>query len=140
MPSEPMESVAASFRFGCLSSAITPEATIGTAGISHKISAIGEAASCGVNEIVSCINRSPLHPVHLVEVCSVRMAMDGDEHEDGVAARERTGEADGKQQGCNEKIPCERRHLAPSFSCMATMTAPIVAAVSSSATISSGST
>src|SRR5665213_3783304 len=79
MPSEPMESVAASFRFGCLSSAITPEATIGTAGISHKISAIGEAASCGVNEIVSCINRSPLHPVHLVEVCSVRMAMDGDD-------------------------------------------------------------
>ena len=79
MPSEPMESVAASFRFGCLSSAITPEATIGTAGISHKISAIGEATSCGVNEIVSCINPSPLHPVHLVEIGGTCVAMDGDD-------------------------------------------------------------
>ena len=73
-----MASVAAVLRFGCLSRAITPEATMGTAGISHRISVIGEVASCGVNEIASCINLSPLHPVHGVQIGGVRMAMDLD--------------------------------------------------------------
>ena len=56
---------------------------------------------------------------------------------------ERAGEADGEQQRGNEKITGKRRrghHRGLTFSCMATMTAPMVAAVSSSATISSGST
>ena len=38
----------------------------GKAGISQTITAMGEAINCGVNEIVSCINLSPLHPVHHV--------------------------------------------------------------------------
>ena len=38
-----MASVAASLRRGCFSSAITPDATIGTAGMSHRIRVIAEA-------------------------------------------------------------------------------------------------
>ena len=38
-------------RFGCFSSAMTPAATMGSAGISHRISAIGRSCHCGVNEI-----------------------------------------------------------------------------------------
>jgi hypothetical protein len=43
-----------------------PEATIGTAGMSHKKRVIEDAANCGANEVDSWIKRSPLHPVDLV--------------------------------------------------------------------------
>ena len=79
-----------------------------------------------------------------VEVGGVQHELNADEHENGVAAHERAGEADGEEQSRNEEITGERRgrahYLALSFSCMATMTAPMVAAVSSRPTISSGST
>ena len=43
--SEPMASAAASLRCGCFSSAMMPEATIGTAGMSHRIRVIDDAAN-----------------------------------------------------------------------------------------------
>ena len=45
-----MANADANLRRGCLSSAMTPEATIGTAGMSHKRRAIEDAANCGTNE------------------------------------------------------------------------------------------
>ena len=78
-----------------------------------------------------------------IQVGRIEHELNADENHDGVAANERAGETDSKQQSRDEKIPGKRRngcHLGLSFSCMATMTAPMVAAVSSSATISSGST
>jgi len=58
-----------------------------------------------------------------------------------LAARKRAGKSDCEQERGNDEVSSERsHHLAPSFSCRATMTAPMVAAVSSRATISSGST
>src|SRR5579862_104726 len=191
-PSEPMASAAAGLRNGCFITAMTPDITIGTAGISHRICAISDGTTCGVNEeTVSCINLSPLHHVHLVQVRRLRVAMNlddeaksnrgfrgghgnrknrkhhaserfgmrsvapesnqiqigciqhqfnADQHEDRVAPRERARKADGKQQPGHQQIACQRIHLALSFSCIATMTAPISAAVSSNARISSGNT
>ena len=49
-PSEPMARAAAGLRSGCFISAIAPADTIGAAGISHRICAIGEAANCELNE------------------------------------------------------------------------------------------
>src|SRR5579859_7229378 len=74
---DPMASVAASLRAGCLSSAITPDATMGTAGISQRICAMEDAVSCGVKPIPSCISGSPFHPVHLVEIRRPRMSING---------------------------------------------------------------
>jgi len=79
MESAPMASAAAGLRRGCLRSAITPEATMGRAGMSHRIPVIEAAANCGVNAADSCIRLSPLHPVHLVEIGRVGVAMDGDD-------------------------------------------------------------
>ena len=45
-----MASADANLRRGCLSSAMTPAATIGTAGMSHKMRVIEDAANCGANE------------------------------------------------------------------------------------------
>ncbi len=73
-----MANVAELVRRACFISAITPEAKIGTAGISHSNPAIGDAANCGVNEIASSINLSPSHPVHRVQVRGMRMAMEMD--------------------------------------------------------------
>src|SRR6185437_7482985 len=75
-----------------------------------------------------------------VEVGRVEHQFDADQNEDGATPRERAGEADGEEQRGDEEISRKRRHLLLAFSCMATMTAPIVAAVSSTAIISSGST
>src|SRR5579863_7565858 len=189
--SDPMASDAAALRAGCFISAISPEATMGTAGISQRICAIDDAVSCGVNAIPSCISGSPLHPVHLVEIRCVCMSinrnhepqsysglgrsysngkngkhhprqqlgvravppernqvqvgriqhqLDPDQHQDRVAPRQRSGQPDGEHQPGHQQISTQRRHLLSPFSCMATITAPSNAAVSSSATISSGST
>src|SRR4051794_12142774 len=189
--SEPMASEDASLRADCFISAITPAATMGTAGISQRICAMDDAVSCGVKPILSCISGSPFHPVHLVEIRGVGMSINGnhqpqsysgfgrsdgngkngkhhagqqfrmrtvaperdevqvgrvqheldaDQHQDRVAACERAGEADGEHQRGDEEVSGQRRHLGSPFSCMATITAPTSAAVSSRATISSGST
>src|SRR5271157_2798792 len=47
--SDPIESVAASLRRGCLSNAITPDATMGNAGMSQRMPAAADAA-CGVRD------------------------------------------------------------------------------------------
>src|SRR4051812_22770786 len=189
--SDPMASVDASLRAGCFISAITPEATIGTAGISQRTCATDDAVSCGVKPILSWITGSPFHPVHLVEIGGVRVSVnrnhqsqshsglsgchsngknrkhhagqefrmrtvtperdqvqvrrvqhefDSDQHQDGVAPRERAGQPDGKHQRGHQQISGERRHLLSPFSCIATITAPSSAAVNSSATIPSGNT
>src|SRR5205823_3473538 len=75
IPREPMASPEAALRAGCFISAITPDAIMGTAGISQRIWAMEDALSCGVNPKLSCISGSPLHPVHLVEIGSARVSM-----------------------------------------------------------------
>ena len=75
---DPMARFEASLRRGCLSNAITPDATIGTVGMSHSGPAIAEVPACGMNEIGSCINPSPLHPVNRVEIGGLRVAMNLD--------------------------------------------------------------
>src|ERR1039458_7588108 len=94
-PREPMASVDANLRRGCLSSAMIPEATIGTAGISHKFLAIEEAANWGVNAADCSIKLSPLHPVDLVEFCGVRVAIDGN-HEPQAHGSLGCGHSNGK--------------------------------------------
>src|SRR5580704_15971493 len=96
--SEPMASDAASLRYGCFRSAITPDATMGVAGISHRMPVIVEAANCGVNAAVSCIKLSPLHPVHLVEFSGAGVAMDGDDEAqaDGSLSRGHGDRENGK--------------------------------------------
>ncbi len=42
-----MASEDAILRCGCLSSAMMPEASMGTAGMSHKMRVIEDAANCG---------------------------------------------------------------------------------------------
>src|SRR5271165_1211818 len=74
-----MANAAASLRLGCLSSAVTPAATIGNAGMSQSFCAIAEDIVLGAKEIRSCISRSPLHPVHLVEIGGIGVAIDGDD-------------------------------------------------------------
>src|SRR5208337_5142136 len=74
--SEPMARTAAAVRLGCLSKAIRPEATIGTAGMSQRFCAMKDGVVNGVNVIVSCIRRSPFHPVHLVEFGGAGVAID----------------------------------------------------------------
>src|ERR1017187_9169176 len=63
-----------------------------------------------------------------VEVCRVEHQLDADEHDDGTAPRQGTRQADGEEQ----------RDHSFSFSCMAMITAPISAAVSSRPMTSSG--
>src|ERR1017187_9487143 len=69
---EEIARVAAAFRFGRFSSAVTPDAIMGSRGIRKSDPAMKEFAgstNCGWNGIPSCITiPSPLHPVHLVQV------------------------------------------------------------------------
>jgi hypothetical protein len=50
-----------------------------------------------------------------VEVGRVQHQLNADENENGVAADQSAGQADGEQQGCDEKIGGERRHWHPLF-------------------------
>src|SRR5579885_3051582 len=75
--SDPMASDDDALRAGCFISAITPEANMGTAGISHRNCAIDEAVSWGMNATLSCISGSPFHPVHLIEIRGVSMSING---------------------------------------------------------------
>src|ERR1035441_10829502 len=72
-----------------------PAATIGTAGISHKILATEEAAPWGVIAADCSIKLSPLHPVDLVEFGGVGVAIDGD-HEPQTHGSLGRGHSDGK--------------------------------------------
>src|ERR1700733_9691931 len=73
-PSDPIASPDESLFIGCFSSAITPAASIGTAGTSHSHCATPLAPSCGVNANPSCITPSSFHPVHLIQVGCLHMA------------------------------------------------------------------
>src|SRR5262249_48316378 len=74
-----------------------------------------------------------------VKVRCVQHEFDADEDDDGVAACQRTGQADGKQKRAQEEIAGERTHFFPS-SFIAIITATIKAAVKSRPTTSSGRT
>src|SRR5258706_445164 len=74
-----------------------------------------------------------------IQVRSVEHQFDADEHDNGVAAEEGAGEADGKEHGGDGEAAGERVHLR-FLSGIASVTAPISAAVSISAMISSART
>src|SRR5439155_142230 len=45
-----------------------------------------------------------------IEIGGVEHQLDAEEHEDGVAARERAGEADGEERGREQEAEVQRRH------------------------------
>src|SRR5947209_3928537 len=73
---DPMAKEDESLRAGWRSNAITPEATMGSTGMSQRTCATEEAVSCGVNPIGSCITGSSLHPVQLIQVGGACMSID----------------------------------------------------------------
>src|SRR5579863_10010916 len=126
MESEPMASAAADLRRCCFRNAITPDATMGTAGISQRTPVMAEAVSCGVSTACSCIRPSPLHPVHLVEIGCIGVAIDGDHqaqahggfgrgHGDGEDGKHHPGEQFGMRTVAPERDQIEVRGVQHEF-------------------------
>src|SRR2546421_10951391 len=76
-----------------------------------------------------------------VQVGGIEHQFNADQHQNGVASNQRASQSNGEKRGGDDQIMRQRTiHGARLLSCKAMTAAPIKAAVSSNATISSGST